>query len=187
MTNPTLIIFSGLPCTGKTTLARKVAGHLGIPLLRIDDLVTFIPQAMREQADPYWETLINILLNLAEAQLAIGVSVMVDSVFMGVDRRQAEQIAILHQAIYRPIHSFVSDEMTWRKRVERRAATAPPEDGAATWEQIQEQRKSFQPWAVGSALFVDAMESVDDNFSSVFNYLTGEDDYQPPNRSLIDG
>ena len=185
--SPTLIIFSGLPCTGKTTLARRAASHLGIPLLRIDDLVAFIPQAMRDHADPYWETLINLLLNLAEAQLAIGVSVMVDSVFMGADRRQVEQIAVLHKAIYRPIHTFVSDERVWRERVEQRAAAAPPEDGPATWEQIQEQRKSYQPWPVGSALFVDAMESEDHNFTKVFSYLTGEDYFLGVSSKYLDG
>jgi predicted kinase len=34
----TLIIFTGLPGTGKTTLSRKVAGDLGLPLIAKDDI-----------------------------------------------------------------------------------------------------------------------------------------------------
>ena len=35
---PLLIIFSGLPATGKTTLARKLSGHFDLPLVSADEL-----------------------------------------------------------------------------------------------------------------------------------------------------
>lgn len=167
----TLTIFSGLPGTGKSTLSRRVASQLAQPLLRIDDMVAFIPKPMLQQADPFWETLIGILLNLAEAQLEIGVSVIIDSVFMGADRLLAQQIAARQQAAFRPIYTYISDEQTWRQRVEQRAATAAPEDGVATWESIQEQRKLFEPWMPGSALFVDALASVDENLAKVVKFI----------------
>jgi len=170
----TLILFSGLPGTGKTMLACQVASHLRIPLLRIDDLVAFIPLSMQQHADPFWETMVGILLNLAEAQLQIGVSVVIDSVFMGEDRLTAQQIAARWQAEFRPIHTYVSDEAIWRRRVEARSASASPEDGVATWESIQEQRKWFAPWQPGSALFVDGTDSVEGNLAKVLEYVGNE-------------
>jgi hypothetical protein len=154
------------------------------PLLRIDDVVGFIPLAMRERADPFWDTMIQILLNLAEVQLELGVSVVIDSVFMGDDRQLAQQIAARYQAAYRPIYTYLSDEAIWRARVERRLAEAAPEDGVASWERIQQQRKAFQPWPPGSALCVDGVLPVEDNLAWVIAFITnpslltenGEDD-----------
>ena len=85
--NKTLAIFSGLPGTGKTTLAHLAAHKLRIPLLAIDDVVAAIPEHMSRHADPFWEDMVDILLNLVEFQLEQGFSVIVDSVFMGEDRR----------------------------------------------------------------------------------------------------
>jgi predicted kinase len=169
-----LTIFSGLPGTGKTSLARRAASQLRIPLLGIDDIVSFIPQAMLQQANPFWETLIGIMLSVAEAQLEIGVSVVIDSVFMGEDRLLARQIAARHQAEFRPIYTYVSDETIWRERVERRAAAAAPEAGVATWERIQEQRTFFHPWKPASALFVDAIAPLDENFAKVTQFITAK-------------
>lgn len=95
-----LIIFSGLPGTGKTALARRAAGQLGIPLLAIDDITTAIPPHMSRHADPYWDDMIHILLALTEVQLEAGLSVIVDSVFMGADRAKAEALAARQNALY---------------------------------------------------------------------------------------
>ncbi len=102
----TLIIFSGLPGTGKSTLAHLAVQKLQLPLLKIDDIVSFIPAHMSRHANPYWDDMIEILLNLAESQLALELSVMVDSVFMGRDRYQAYEIAQRNRAIFRPIYTY---------------------------------------------------------------------------------
>ena len=38
-----LIIFSGLPGTGKSTVANRLARELGLPLLCIDDVIGEVP------------------------------------------------------------------------------------------------------------------------------------------------
>jgi predicted kinase len=174
--NPALI-FSGLPGTGNTTRARMTARQLHLPLLAIDDVEAFIPLAMRTQADPYWKTLIDILLKLAASQLALGLSVVVDSVFMGEDRELAHQIALEHQAAYRPIHTYVSDEKVWQARVTRRLEIWP-DDEPATWERIQEQRLFFRPWGPREALFLDALNPANENFEKVIDYLTRSPDQE---------
>jgi predicted kinase len=141
----TLTIFSGLPGTGKSSLAESAARQLRQPLLRLDDLMGFIPQPMLDHADPLWDTVIGIMLNLAEAQLQIGVSVIIDAVFMGDDRSLARQIATRQHAEFRPIYTHVSNEAIWRERVDKRFASLPADYGVATWERIQEQRKLFHP------------------------------------------
>ncbi len=169
----TLIIFSGLPGTGKSTLAQLAVQKLQIPLLGIDEIVSSIPTHMSRHANPYWDDMISILLNLVESQLELGLSVMADSVFMGEDRYQANEIARRHKAAFRPIYTYVSDERVWEERVRWRVEMAPPEIKAevATWERLQEQRKDFYPWKPGSALFVDGMASVETNLNKVLKFV----------------
>lgn len=169
----TLVIFSGLPGTGKTTLAYQVAARLNLPILRIDDIVDAIPEHMAAHADPFWEDMIAILLSLVEAQLSIGFSLVVDSVFMGADRRIAEDLAARFRARYRPIYTFVSDETVWEQRVSQRAETYPDEN-MASWVSIQEQRKDFWPWPAGSALFIDGVNGLEDNLDRITAYILGD-------------
>ncbi len=168
----TLVIFSGLPGTGKTALAKLAAATLKMPLLRIDDIVAAIPDRMRIHADPFWDDLIGILLSLVGAQLELGIGVIVDSVFMGADRMQAYNLAMRNKAAFRPIYTYISDETVWRERVTCRAEASRPEDKVATWETIREQRKAFWPWKEGSALFVDAIHPVESNLERVVEFIT---------------
>jgi len=169
MIDPTLIIFSGLPGTGKTTLSRKLAAHTQKPLLAIDTLFE-IPENMLACADPFWESLIHILLAFTEDQLALGLSVIVDSVFMGEDREQARQLAIKHKADFKAIHAFNSDERMWEKRLTARQLQYP-EIEMASWASVQEQRKDFWPWDENNALFADSADPVEVNFAKILAYL----------------
>src|ERR1041384_7433488 len=99
--NNTLVIFSGLPGTGKSTLANRMARELRWPLLRIDDVVLHVPE---NAGMDFWDTQISILLRLAEAQLELGLDVIVDSVFMNTDRYHAQALARKNQSSFRPIY-----------------------------------------------------------------------------------
>lgn len=167
----TLVIFSGLPGTGKSTLANRLARELRWPLLRIDDVAGNVP----ENADyHFWDEKILVLLTIAAAQVELGVSVIADSVFMGADRFHAQEIAQKHGALFRPIYCFVSDESLWEKRVtERSEILADP--AVATWERIQHQRQWFAPWQPGTGLFVDAVQPVEQNYARVKGFVTSQD------------
>jgi predicted kinase len=167
--HPTLVIFSGLPGTGKSTLADRLARELCWPLLRIDDVAGNVP----ENADyRFWDEKILVLLTIAEAQLELGMSVIVDAVFMGADRLHAQEFAQERGATFRPVYCFVSDDSLWEKCVtERFSALQNP--FVATWDQIQHQRQWFAPWQPNTALFVDAVESAEQNYTRVLEFVTG--------------
>ncbi len=167
----TLVIFSGLPGTGKSTLAERSAHELRLPLLCIDDVVDKVP----ENADfSFWDSKISVLLNLVETQLKLDLDVIVDSVFMNMDRHHAQALARKYQARFMPIHVFMSDEKLWKERVTSRYNELDIPD-AATWERIQQQRRHFRKWEPGTALFIDSVEPVERNLVKVLDFLSNWD------------
>ncbi len=60
-----LVIFSGLPGTGKSTLANRLARELHWPLLCIDDVIGEVPE---NAGIPFWDLKVTILLDLIETR-----------------------------------------------------------------------------------------------------------------------
>lgn len=166
----TLVIFSGLPGTGKSTLANRLARELQWTLLRIDDVVNNIPE---NPGTEFWDSQVEVLLALTEAQLEIGLSVVVDSVFMNTDRQHAQALAQKYQARFRPIYTYLSDEKIWEQRVTARFDQLD-NSAVATWQQVQHQSGHFRNWEPGTALFVDAVNSVEQNYEAVLGFVTSE-------------
>ena len=167
----TLVIFSGLPGTGKSTLADRLARELRWPLLRIDDVVGDIPE---NPGIEFWDSKVAILLGLAEAQLELGIDVIVDSVFMNTDRHHAQAIAQKHEARFRPVYTFLSDDRIWEERLTARFIELD-NPAVATWEQVKHQRTHFRTWEPDTALFVDALDSPEDNYAKVLQFVTNEE------------
>jgi predicted kinase len=166
--SPTLVIFSGLPGVGKSTLAEELARKLRWPLLKIDDVIGPVPE---NPGLEFWDSKVDVLLDLVNTQLELGLDVIVDSVFMNMDRQHAQKLAQKHNARFLPIHVFVSDDKIWQERVTKRFDEMDDKD-VATWERIQHQREHFVPWHADTALFIDSINPVQQNFDHVLNFVT---------------
>ena len=142
-----------------------------MPLLCIDDVIGEVPAGA---SIPFWDSKVAILLRLVEVQLELGLSVIVDSVFMNMDRHHAQDLARKYSARFYPIYVFVSDDQVWKQRVIERHDEMNDKD-VATWERIQHQRERFRSWKPDTALFVDSLNSVDRNYESVMNFVSVED------------
>ena len=164
-----LILFSGLPGTGKSTLAGRLARELQLPLLCIDDILGEVPQ---NPGIAFWDSKVTILLDLIETQLELGLSVIADSVFMNKDRYHARELARKYQARFLPIYIFMSDDRLWEQRVTARYNELN-NNGVAGWERIQHQSRRFREWEPGTALFIDSVYPIEKNYADVLRFVTG--------------
>jgi predicted kinase len=136
-----LILFGGLPGTGKTTLARAFAQERLATYLRIDT----IEQALRSSdilaVGPAGYI---VAYALAEANLRLGRIVVADAVNpLAITRDAWRKVAAAANSAIFEIEVVCSDTDEHRRRVETRtidvAGLTPP-----TWQQVVD--RQYEPW-----------------------------------------
>jgi predicted kinase len=137
-----LIAFSGLPGTGKTSIARELARRLPAAYLRVDT----VEQALRscgtleEVIAEGYET----IYRLAEDNLHIGLTVIADSV-NPIDITRDAWAEVAREVSVRLINVEIicSDEAEHRHRVESRASDIP-DLVLPTWDKVKS--REYHPW-----------------------------------------
>jgi predicted kinase len=138
-----LIVFGGLPGTGKTTLAQALAEQRGAAYLRIDA----IEQALRDSgmlAGEVGPAGYLVADALADANLRLGVSVVADSVNpLAVTRDAWRRVAEAASVRIVEIEVICSDAAEHRRRVETRTIDLPGLT-APSWAQVLD--REYEPW-----------------------------------------
>ena len=138
-----LIVFAGLPGTGKTTLARLIAGQMRATFLRIDT----IEQAIRASgvlAGEVGPSGYLVGYALAEANLVLGQDVVADSVNpLAITREAWRQAAANASVPCIEIEVVCSDPAEHRRRVETRVTDVAGLQ-LPSWEAVQ--RRDYEPW-----------------------------------------
>ena len=153
-----LIVFAGLPGTGKTTLARLLAADLHAALLRIDAIEATIVRCGLA-AQPVGPVGYVVAEEIAAGCLAVGTPVVVDAVNPVAEARAVwPTLAAKYGVSLRTIETRLSDHAEHRRRVRQRRSDLP---GLVvpTWEQVRD--RGFQPWDEdrdGPRLSVDTIE-----------------------------
>ena len=167
-----LIIFSGLPGTGKSTLAEAVGKTFGIPVFAKDWLEATLLQSDLKptQADkPLGFAGYELLTILAERQLMLGQSVILDSVAASQTIRGAwHQLAEKYDAHYRVIECICSDESLHRARLKDRKRNIPGWH-ELEWSEVERVRGFYLPWK-GERLVLDMIYSFNENFLKAKTY-----------------
>jgi predicted kinase len=169
-----LIIFSGLPGTGKSSLAEAVAKDLGIPVFAKDWLeATLLRSGLvpTEEDKPLGFAGYELLTVLAERQLMLGQSVIVDSVAATESiRARWRQLARQYGASWRVIECVCSDESFHRSRLQDRRRNIPGWHELA-WSDVEKVKRYYVPWD-DECLKLDMTNRYNDNFAKAKEYCT---------------
>lgn len=138
-----LIVFGGLPGTGKTTLARLIAQRRRATYLRIDSIEHAI-RASGMLAGEVGPSGYLVAYALAEANLALGQDVVADSVNpLAVTRDAWKRTAANASSPCMEIEVVCSDPVEHRRRVETREADIPG-FRVPSWDDVQQ--RAYDPW-----------------------------------------
>jgi predicted kinase len=168
-----LIVFSGLPGTGKTTIARTLATHLNATWLRIDTIEQTIRNAGVLARDVGRSGYL-VANELALNNLRPGHIVIVDCVNPVSESRQAwSDIAARKGTTLLNLEVTCSDKQEHRRRVELRqsdiAGLTPP-----TWQSVLEHE--YEPWASSPLTLDTAILSVDQALEIIMLNVTSTDE-----------
>lgn len=141
MSEPTLLIFSGLPGCGKSTLAKRLSTQLSATYLRIDSIEVRLKNLYQEDVD---DRGYQLAFQLAADNLVLGQSVVADSCNSVAESRvQWHKVAESAQVKYIDIEIICSDIKEHQKRVESRHSDI---EGLIlpTWQQVED--REFLAW-----------------------------------------
>jgi predicted kinase len=159
-----LIVFGGLPGTGKTTIAQLVARGCGAVYLRIDA----IEQALRSTnilAGDVGPAGYVVAYALCEANLKLGQIVVADCVNpLPVTRTAWRTAAAAASALIMELEIICSDTAEHRRRVEGREPDIPGLD-PPSWASVM--RHDYAPWTEPRLVIDTAVMSAADAASKI--------------------
>ncbi len=139
-----LIIFGGLPGTGKTTIAKQLARTVGAVYLRVDTIEQALKRSDAVSKDWCGPEGYFICYALAKENLALGLIVVADTVNpIEITRDDWREVAQAVGVKSYEIEVVCLDKVEHRRRVEERT-TDIENHQLPTWQDVLD--RDYQPW-----------------------------------------
>lgn len=169
MKSQKLILVSGLPGVGKSTLAEGIAKHLGCPIFSVDPIESAIIQSGLKRSFETGLSAYLVAQTLAEEHLKLGFSVVIDAVNAVVEARGMWSELEKKYAAAQIIIECILDEREHKKRIEARVRNLHGLS-EVTWQEVEERRQEFAPWE-RDRLIIDTAEPNENNLKTALEYI----------------
>ena len=167
-----LIVFSGLPGAGKSTLAEAAGRQLGVPVFAVDWLLGSLTPFGGYHLDEAFGIGGELLTTLAFRQLALGQSAILDFPVEDLaTRTRWRTLASAAGAEFLVVVCVCSDTELHRARLERRERGIPGWHEGGNWANVERRLAQFPAWT-GEVLTVDAVHPLAQNLGTVLEYVT---------------
>jgi predicted kinase len=168
---PTLIVLSGMPGTGKSTLAEAFSRRTGAPIFSVDPIESAMLDAgMRRSFDTGLAAYL-VAQALADNRLRLGHDAIVDAVnCVRYSKRMWSRLAARHRAKLRIVECVCSDEVLHRRRLTRRRRGLSAKLREPSWNDVVKRKRDWVPWT-SSVLVIDAAKSLRSNMLRVSRWL----------------
>lgn len=167
-----MIVFSGLPGTGKSMLAETLAKYLHFPVFAKDWLEASLLRsglAPTVSEKPLGFAGYDLLTMLAERQLMFGQSVILDSVASTETIRKTwRQLAKQYEANWLVIECFCSDETIHRSRLQTRKRNIR-DWHELTWSDVESVKQRYAAWEE-KRLILDMVHPFEENYAKAKAY-----------------
>lgn len=162
-----LIIFGGLPGTGKTSISKQLAKELQAVYLRIDTvehaLITLT------ESDLIGPEGYMICYAVAEDNLRLGMTVIADSVNpISITRQDWQRVAKATNKQFIEIELVCSDSDEHKKRVESRLA-ASKDHSLPTWQDVLD--RDYELWETKSLVIDTSKLSIPESVEIILDHI----------------
>jgi predicted kinase len=164
-----LVVFSGLPGTGKSTLAYAVSSELKFPVFSVDPIESAIIQSGISRSFETGYAAYLVSERMADEQLQNGIPTIIDAVSsVQVAKDMWVNLAKSHNAQLIVIEC-VLDEVLHRSRLEKRVRNIYG-FSEVTWEQVLKTKTEYVGWSIPH-LTVDTSNVNEVNLHKVLDYI----------------
>jgi predicted kinase len=164
-----VIVISGLPGSGKSTVAENLAKKLAVPVLSVDPIESAIIKSGIAKSSETGLAAYLVAEALASEQLNLGISVIIDAVSAVREARNMWRILLNKYKARLLIIECVLDKELHKKRIALRIRNMHgiPE---VTWDDVENRHKEYLPWE-DERLVVDTREGIENNSDKVLKYV----------------
>lgn len=166
MLKPVMFIFSGLPGTGKTTLAKKISHRFKAAYLRIDT----IEQGIRDLYNiPVTSQGYAMAQKIAADNLINKINVVSDSCNpWPLTRNQFEQTAVSSNAYFINIETICSNKLEHKKRIETRVSDIKNLE-LPSWKDVVE--RDYKPFTTKRIQIDTSDKTINKTFEELYSLI----------------